>query len=148
MILDDHVQQRADGYPASTVATIGKLLSTLLPDAADERLVAANPLLGSRRRRGERVRERTPGTPPGRPTGRPSRSPTTPHAYPGPATYQHMLGSRSAHGLSVPLELSSAPAARGPPVLRLTMSLAQAISSFPVGVRGSWSTNTMVRGTL
>jgi len=56
-------QLRADGYAASTVATIGKLLSMLLSDAADERLIAANPLLGSRRRRGKRRRERTPERP-------------------------------------------------------------------------------------
>lgn len=51
-------QLRADGYAASTVTTIVKLLSLLLSDAADDRRIAINPLLASRRRRGRRSRER------------------------------------------------------------------------------------------
>ncbi|GLY69717.1 DMT family permease [Amycolatopsis taiwanensis] len=43
---------RADGYAVSTVATITKLMSMMLADAADERLIPANPIRP--RRRGKR----------------------------------------------------------------------------------------------
>ena len=49
---------RAQGYASTTVTTIVKLLSLLLSDAADDRRIAVNPLLASRRRRGRRSRER------------------------------------------------------------------------------------------
>jgi integrase len=43
---------RADGYAQATVATITKLMSMMLADAADERLIPANPI--QPRRRGRR----------------------------------------------------------------------------------------------
>lgn len=45
---------RADGYAVSTVATITKIMSMMLADAADERLIPANPIRP--RRRGKRRR--------------------------------------------------------------------------------------------
>jgi hypothetical protein len=43
---------RADGYALATVSTITKVMSMMLADAADERLIAANPI--QPRRRGKR----------------------------------------------------------------------------------------------
>lgn len=49
---------RAAGYADSTVATIVKLLSMMLADAANERLIPANPIRPERRRRRRRQRRR------------------------------------------------------------------------------------------
>ncbi len=58
-------QLRADGYAPVTVASIMKLLSLLLADAADERLIVGNPIRARRRgrRRTERRVERIWATP-------------------------------------------------------------------------------------
>ncbi|GAA1845238.1 hypothetical protein GCM10009772_23300 [Pseudonocardia alni subsp. carboxydivorans] len=77
------MQPRADGYAASTVATIGSCCGCCSPTPpandssprtrySDHAAVAAN------------ASATAPPKAPGRPTGRPSRSPTTPHAYLGP----------------------------------------------------------------
>jgi integrase len=56
---------RGQGYSPTTVASIMKLLSLLLADAADERLIPANPIRARRRgrRRAERRVERVWATP-------------------------------------------------------------------------------------
>lgn len=56
---------RGRGYSPTTVASVMKLLSLLLADAADERLIAANPIRARRRgrRRAERRTERVWATP-------------------------------------------------------------------------------------
>jgi len=57
---------RAEGYAAATVATILKIFSMMLADAADERLIPANPIRPRRRgrRRHEPVTEPVWATPP------------------------------------------------------------------------------------
>lgn len=50
--------KRADGYSESTVATIVKILSMMLADAAAEKLIAANPIRPQRRGRRRRQRRR------------------------------------------------------------------------------------------
>ena len=56
---------RDRGYSATTVTAVMKLLSLLLADAAEERLIAANPIRARRRgrRRTERRTERLWATP-------------------------------------------------------------------------------------
>jgi integrase len=56
---------RGDGYATSTVSTITKIMSMMLADAADERLIPANPIQPRRRgkRRHERRTERQWATP-------------------------------------------------------------------------------------
>src|SRR3954447_4506510 len=56
---------RAGGYSATTVTAVLKLLSLLLADAAEERLIPANPIRAQRRgrRRAERRSERLWATP-------------------------------------------------------------------------------------
>ena len=56
---------RASGYAATTVQTMMKILSMLLADAADEKLIAANPIRPRRRGRRQRtkMRERMWATP-------------------------------------------------------------------------------------
>ncbi|WP_436499511.1 tyrosine-type recombinase/integrase [Actinokineospora sp. HUAS TT18] len=59
--------KRADGYATSTVSTMVKLLSMMLSDAADEKLIHANPYRANRRgrRRHAAVRERVHTSPEG-----------------------------------------------------------------------------------
>ncbi|WP_156935063.1 hypothetical protein [Pseudonocardia spinosispora] len=59
--MDVHVwarNLRRAGYAESTVATIVKILSMMLADAADERLIVANPIRPCRRGRRRRERRR------------------------------------------------------------------------------------------
>jgi integrase len=49
-------QLRANGYAESTVSTIVKILSMMLADATDERLIVANPIRANRRGRRRRAR--------------------------------------------------------------------------------------------
>ena len=58
-----HLRDR--GYSPTTVAAVMKLLSLLLADAAEERLIPANPIRA--RRRGRRRTERRSRTPVGHP---------------------------------------------------------------------------------
>ncbi|WP_245931785.1 tyrosine-type recombinase/integrase [Actinokineospora auranticolor] len=51
-------KKRAEGYARSTTSTMVKLLTMMLADAADERLIIANPVRPNRR--GRRRHERTP----------------------------------------------------------------------------------------
>lgn len=59
--------KRAEGYATTTVSTMVKLLSMMLSDAADERLIHANPYRANRRgrRRHNAVRERVHTSPEG-----------------------------------------------------------------------------------
>ena len=72
---------RATGYATATITTIVKVLTMMLADAADERLIAANPIRPQRRgrRHHEPAAEAVVGHPrpghPGRAQRRPARQP-------------------------------------------------------------------------